>query len=261
MFGGVSIMFCKYMFSCLSQIILFCSCGEMSFCLPGKVSCCDVDFLECKQKVFQLSLKVVFKTQSPRSRLSGSEISVPGKTFHPIWMQCNLSVIFMTRRDLANKLVEMFSWKPWAHDNFCLYEQVPSLSLEFRASKKNAEDCFLCSVPILMASWKFKWMRSLMSLLTPLSNLSRILTVIVKHSNAVVEIAFWSFLFLIMTRTDVTAIHFMIKIVIKNQDFPFFLSLLFASYRDKEPFGSLQQHMESDTNICRSAVTSNACAA
>ena len=42
------------------QIILFCSCGEMFSRLPGKVSCYDVDFVKCKQKVFPLSGKVVF---------------------------------------------------------------------------------------------------------------------------------------------------------------------------------------------------------
>ena len=42
------------------QIMLFCSHGEMFSRLPGKVSCCDVDFVKCKQKVFPLSGKIVF---------------------------------------------------------------------------------------------------------------------------------------------------------------------------------------------------------
>ena len=42
------------------QIILFCSYGEMFSLLPGKVSRCDVDFVNCKQKVFPLKGKVVF---------------------------------------------------------------------------------------------------------------------------------------------------------------------------------------------------------
>ena len=42
------------------RIMLFCSYGEMFSRLPGKVSCCDVDFVKCKQKVFPLSEKVVF---------------------------------------------------------------------------------------------------------------------------------------------------------------------------------------------------------
>ena len=42
------------------QIMLFCSYGEMFSRLPGKVSRCDVDLVKCKQKVFQLSGKVVF---------------------------------------------------------------------------------------------------------------------------------------------------------------------------------------------------------
>ena len=42
------------------QIISFCSYGEMFSRLPGKVSRCDLDFVECKQKVFPLSGKVVF---------------------------------------------------------------------------------------------------------------------------------------------------------------------------------------------------------
>ena len=78
------------------QIMLFCLYGEMFSRLPGKVSRCDVDFIKCKQKVFPLSGKVVFiwdknylghrdlACQQARSRLSASEISVPGKTFRPI---------------------------------------------------------------------------------------------------------------------------------------------------------------------------------
>ena len=40
-----------------SQIMLFCSYGEMFSRLPGKVSRGDVDFVKCKQKVFPLSGK------------------------------------------------------------------------------------------------------------------------------------------------------------------------------------------------------------
>ena len=43
-----------------SQIMLFCSYGEMFSRLPRKVSRGDVDFVKCKQKVFPLSGKVVF---------------------------------------------------------------------------------------------------------------------------------------------------------------------------------------------------------
>ena len=42
------------------EINLFCSCGEMFSRFPGKVSCCDIDFVKCKQKVSSLSGKVMF---------------------------------------------------------------------------------------------------------------------------------------------------------------------------------------------------------
>ena len=43
---------CREDFS-TGQIILFCSYGEMFSRLPGKVSCCDIDFVKCKQNVFR----------------------------------------------------------------------------------------------------------------------------------------------------------------------------------------------------------------
>ena len=97
------------------------STGQMLFCswrnvfrLPGKVSRCDADFVKCKQKVFPLKRESCVHmgwklSRSPRSRLSASEIAVPGKTFRPIRTQCDFSYYFITRRDLACKLVEMFS--------------------------------------------------------------------------------------------------------------------------------------------------------
>ena len=42
------------------HIMLFCSYREMFSRLSGKVSRCDVDLVKFKQKVFQLSGKVVF---------------------------------------------------------------------------------------------------------------------------------------------------------------------------------------------------------
>ena len=72
-----------------AQIILFCTDGKMFSRLPGKVSCCDVDFVKCKQKVFPLSGESCVHmrqklSRSPRSRLSASEMSLPGKTFRLI---------------------------------------------------------------------------------------------------------------------------------------------------------------------------------
>ena len=80
--------------NCLENIftgktILFCSYGEIFSRLSGKVSRCEVGFVKCK-KVFPLSAKLCsYETKmildwSPKSRLSASEISVPGKTFHLI---------------------------------------------------------------------------------------------------------------------------------------------------------------------------------
>ena len=56
---GRSYLSCRKNIS-TGQIMFFCSYGEMFFRLAGKVSRCDVDFVECKQKVFPLSGKVVF---------------------------------------------------------------------------------------------------------------------------------------------------------------------------------------------------------
>ena len=48
-------------------------------------------------------------SRRPRSRLSASEISVDGKSFVPYEHNVTFHVIFITRRDLACKLFEMFS--------------------------------------------------------------------------------------------------------------------------------------------------------
>ena len=85
---------------------------HMSSRLPGKVCRCDVNFVKCKQKVFPLSGKVAFiwdknylghrdlACQQARSRY-------PGKRF--VLYERNATYYFITRRDLACKLVEMFS--------------------------------------------------------------------------------------------------------------------------------------------------------
>ena len=91
-----------------------CSYGEMFSRLPGKVSRGDVDFVKCKQKVFPLSGKVVFiwdknylghrdlACHQARSRLTG-------KLFVSYERKVTFHTIFVRRRDLACKLVEMFS--------------------------------------------------------------------------------------------------------------------------------------------------------
>ena len=96
------------------QIMLFCSYGEMFSRLPGKVSRGDVDFVKCKQKVFPLSGKVVFiwdknylghrdlACHQARSRLTG-------KLFVSYERKVTFHTIFVRRRDLACKLVEMFT--------------------------------------------------------------------------------------------------------------------------------------------------------
>ena len=96
------------------QIMLFCSYGEVFSRLPGKVSRGDVDFVKCKQKVFSLSGKVVFiwdknylghrdlAYHQARSRLTG-------KLFVSYERKVTFHSIFVRRRDLAYKLVEMFS--------------------------------------------------------------------------------------------------------------------------------------------------------
>ena len=96
------------------QIMLFCSYGEMFSRLPGKVSRGDVDFVKCKQKIFPLSGKVVLiwdknyldhqdhACHQARSRLTG-------KLFVPYERKVTFHTIFVRRRDLACKLVKMFS--------------------------------------------------------------------------------------------------------------------------------------------------------
>ena len=111
------------------QIILFCSYGEMFSRLPGKVSRGDVDFVQCKQKVFPLSGKVVFiwdknylghrdlACHQARSRLAG-------KLFASYERKLTFHTISVRKRDLACKLVEMFLGN---RDNFCPYEQALSV--------------------------------------------------------------------------------------------------------------------------------------
>ena len=98
------------------QIILFCSYGEMLSRLPGKVSRCDVDFVNRKFS----RLAGIYISRSPRSRLSASEISVPGKTFvsherkatfHIISYQGEISLVNLSKCFLGDR------------DNFCPYEQ------------------------------------------------------------------------------------------------------------------------------------------
>ena len=95
-----------------SQIILFKEFGEMFSCLPGKVSSCDVDFLKCKQKVFPLSEKVTFiwdKNDLGHRDLACQQARSTRKHFVSYERSVTFRVIFITRRDLACKLVEMFS--------------------------------------------------------------------------------------------------------------------------------------------------------
>ena len=99
------------------QIMLFCSYREMFSRLPGKISRGDVDFVKCKQKVFPLSGKVVFiwdknylghrdlACHQARSRLTG-------KLFVSYECKVTFHTIFERMRDLACKLVEMFSREP-----------------------------------------------------------------------------------------------------------------------------------------------------
>ena len=96
------------------QIMLFCSYGEMFSPLPGRVSPGDVDFVKCKQKVFPLGGKVAFiwdknylghrdlDCHQARSRLTG-------KLFVSYERKVTFHTTFVRRRDLACKLVEMFS--------------------------------------------------------------------------------------------------------------------------------------------------------
>ena len=96
------------------QIMLFCSYGKMFSRLPGKVSRGDVDFVKCKQKIFLLYGKVVFlwdknyrgyrdlACHQAKSRLTG-------KLFVSYERKVTFHTIFVRRRDLACKLVEMFS--------------------------------------------------------------------------------------------------------------------------------------------------------
>ena len=97
-----------------AQIMLFCSYGEIFSRLPGKVSCFDVDFVKCKQKVFPLSGKVVFIYGI--KIISDTEISLVSKrdlgtrenfSSHMSAMQLSLSKCFLGNRD-----------------NFCPYQQL-----------------------------------------------------------------------------------------------------------------------------------------
>ena len=104
-----------------SEIILFCSYGETLSRLPGKVPDCDValskstiEKLLTRQKVFPLSGKVMFiwakhypvyrdlACQQARSRYTG-------KLFVSYERSGTFHIIFITRRDLVCKPVEMFS--------------------------------------------------------------------------------------------------------------------------------------------------------
>ena len=72
--------------------MLFCSYGEMFSRLPGKVSRGDVDFVNHRD----------LACHQGRSRLTG-------KLFVSYERKVTFRTIFIRRRDLACKLVEMFS--------------------------------------------------------------------------------------------------------------------------------------------------------
>ena len=76
--------------------------------LPGKVSRGDVDFVKCKQKVFPLSGKVVF-IWDKACHQAKSRLTFTGKLFVSYERKATFQTIFVRRRDLACKLVEMFS--------------------------------------------------------------------------------------------------------------------------------------------------------
>ena len=81
--------------------------------LPGKVSRYDVDFVSVNRKFSRLAGKLCsYETKI----ISVTEISPVSKrelgtreNFRLIWTQSNFSYYFITRRDLACKLAEMFS--------------------------------------------------------------------------------------------------------------------------------------------------------
>ena len=96
------------------MLLLFCSHGEMFSLLPRKVSPGDVDFVKCKQKVFPLSGKVVFTWD--KNDLGHGDLTVhqarsrlKGKLFVPYERKITFHTISVRRRELACKLVEMFS--------------------------------------------------------------------------------------------------------------------------------------------------------
>ena len=96
------------------QIMLFCSYGEMFSCLPGKVSRGDVGFVKCKQKVFPLNGKVVFiwdKNDLGHRDLACHQARSRSteKLFVSYERKVTFHTIFVRKRDLACKLVEMFS--------------------------------------------------------------------------------------------------------------------------------------------------------
>ena len=87
------------------------------FPLTGKVSRGDVDFVKCKQKVFPLSGKFVFiwdKNYLGHRDLACHQARprLTGKLFVSYERKVTFHAIFVRRRDLACKLVEMFSREP-----------------------------------------------------------------------------------------------------------------------------------------------------
>ena len=97
-----------------SQKILFYSYGKMSSRIPDKVSRNDIDFVMCEQKlvlIWDICAHMGQKlSRLPRSRLSTSEISYSGKRFVSFQRNVTFHIISkQLRRDLACKLVEMFS--------------------------------------------------------------------------------------------------------------------------------------------------------
>ena len=96
-------------------IILFCSYGETLSRLPGKVSDCDVALSKCtieklltRQKVFSLSGKVGYMLCSYGKDIIPCTV---GKLFvsYEYSVTFHITCIFITRRDLTCRLVEMFS--------------------------------------------------------------------------------------------------------------------------------------------------------
>ena len=75
---GKSYLGCKENIS-TGQIILFCSYRDMFSYLPCEVSCCDVDFVKCKQNVFRESCVHMRQKSVSKRNLSTWENFCQGK--------------------------------------------------------------------------------------------------------------------------------------------------------------------------------------